>query len=286
MSTRRITSGRVGRAILGSIVAENNSLQSVVANANIELEPNGTGLVVSTADIQINAAKGLRLADSDSSNYVLIKSPATLSANYTLTLPPNDGDSGQSLITDGNGVLTWSSASVAVTDQSADTTIYYPTITTTTSGTLSAISTSSSKLTFQPNTGIFGSTALRATGGTASTTTTTGALVVTGGVGVSGQLTAATIVETSSIALKENINPINNALDLVLRLVGVTYDRTDNNEHEAGLIAEDVDKILPDLVSKDELGNPVGIKYTKLTAYLIEAVKSLKFEIDGLKGNK
>ena len=36
---------------------------------------------------------------------------------------------------------------------------------------------------------------------------------------------------------------------------------------------------------KDANGNPHGIQYTKLTAYLIEAVKSLKNEIDTLKGN-
>ena len=71
-----------------------------------------------------------------------------------------------------------------------------------------------------------------------------------------------------------------------MQLVGVTYDRKDNKEHEAGLIAEDVNKVLPDLVSKDANGDPHGIKYSKLTAYLIEAVKSLKQEIDQLKGNK
>jgi hypothetical protein len=70
-----------------------------------------------------------------------------------------------------------------------------------------------------------------------------------------------------------------------MQLVGVTYDRKDMDKHEAGLIAEDVNKIIPELVSKDADGNPHGIQYSKLTAYLIEAVKSLKNEIDTLKGN-
>jgi hypothetical protein len=143
----------------------------------------------------------------------------------------------------------------------------------------------------------------------ASTSTTTGSLIVTGGQGVSGNIyaggmqntpignitpstgaftsfTATTIVETSSIAFKENVNTIDNALDSIMQLVGVTYDRKDNKEHEAGLIAEDVNKVLPNLVSKDANGDPHGIKYSKLTAYLVEAVKSLKQEIDQLKGNK
>jgi hypothetical protein len=124
------------------------------------------------------------------------------------------------------------------------------------------------------------------TDGVASTTTTTGTLVITGGIGISGQMTATSIVETSSIVFKENINPIENALDLIMNLVGVTYDRKDNKEHEAGLIAEHVYKVAPDLVSLDKDGKPYGIKYTKIGAYLIESIKSLKTEIEELKGKK
>jgi hypothetical protein len=120
---------------------------------------------------------------------------------------------------------------------------------------------------------------------TASSTTGTGCAVFSGGIGIAGQMTATTIVETSSIVFKENVNPIEDALNKVMQLVGVTYDRKDMDKHEAGLIAEDVNKIIPELVSKDADGNPHGIQYSKLTAYLIEAVKSLKNEIDTLKGN-
>jgi len=123
------------------------------------------------------------------------------------------------------------------------------------------------------------------TANVASTTTGTGTLVVTGGLGVSGQLTAATIVETSSIAFKENVSPIDNALDAILQLTGVTYDRKDKSvTNEAGLIAEDVYKVIPEIVTKDANGKPYGIAYTKLTAYLIESIKSLKKEIEELKG--
>jgi hypothetical protein len=100
-------------------------------------------------------------------------------------------------------------------------------------------------------------------------------------------LTAANIVETSSVTLKENINFIDNGLNSILSLNGVTYDRKDgSSKNEAGLIAEDVYKILPNLVSLDKQGNPNGINYSKLSAYLIEAVKELKKEIETLKGSK
>ena len=99
-----------------------------------------------------------------------------------------------------------------------------------------------------------------------------------------GTLTTSSLTETSSIAFKENVNPITNALDTIMQLCGVTYDRIDNHESEAGLIAEDVNLVLPNLVSKNSNGDPHGVKYTKIIAYLIESIKELKQEINQLKG--
>jgi hypothetical protein len=98
-------------------------------------------------------------------------------------------------------------------------------------------------------------------------------------------LTVDTLVEASTIILKENINPIENALTKISNLNGVLYNRKGYTDIEAGLIAEDVSEVLPEVVSYDENGNPHGIKYTKLTAYLIEAIKSLNAEILELKKN-
>jgi hypothetical protein len=119
---------------------------------------------------------------------------------------------------------------------------------------------------------------------TSSSSTTTGSLVVTGGVGIGGRLTVTQIVETSTIAVKENVNPILDALNSIMQLTGVIYDRKDKSSvNEPGLIAEEVNKILPNLVTKDDNGNPYGIQYTKLVAYLIEAVKDQQHQIEELK---
>jgi hypothetical protein len=119
---------------------------------------------------------------------------------------------------------------------------------------------------------------------TASSSTTTGAIVVAGGIGVAGRITTTQLVETSSIELKEHVNPITNALESILNLTGVTYDRKDQSSfNEPGLIAEDVNKVLPNLVIKDEKGNPSGIQYTKVVAYLIEAIKDQQQQIEELK---
>jgi len=120
---------------------------------------------------------------------------------------------------------------------------------------------------------------------TSSTSVTSGAIVCNGGAGIAGSLfVGGTITELSAAEYKENILPITDALNSILQLTGVTYDRRDGSrKNEAGLIAQEVNKILPNIVSLDEHGHTAGIQYTKLTAYLIEAVKSLKSEIDALK---
>lgn len=101
----------------------------------------------------------------------------------------------------------------------------------------------------------------------------------------SGTLYAASgFSETSTIRVKENVEPIQNAIDTVMKLTGVTFDRTDNHKtNEPGLIAEEVERIIPNLVSRDAQGAADGVYYSKLTAYLIEAVKSLKSETEDLK---
>jgi hypothetical protein len=100
---------------------------------------------------------------------------------------------------------------------------------------------------------------------------------------VNGTFRATSITESSSIALKENVRPIEDSLSFIKKLNGVVYDRKDgSSKDEAGLIAEEVYKVLPNIVSLVD-GAPEAIQYTKLTAYLIEAVKSLMTEIDELK---
>ena len=136
-------------------------------------------------------------------------------------------------------------------------------------------------------------TTLAASGLVTSTNSTQGSsatagqsVLIGGGVGINGTLYTVGLVETSSIVFKENINPITGALAAILKLTGVTYDRKDTKKHEAGLIAEHVFKHVPELVALDEKGKPYGIHYTKVSAYLIECIKSLQEEIDQLKGKK
>jgi hypothetical protein len=188
----------------------------------------------------------------------------TLGANSTVTLSPASAN--VTISPSGSGVVTMAPATLGTLDNM------------TIGGTTRAAGYFT---TLQAN-GIF--TASNSTQG--STATAGQGALFGGGVGIAGTLYTVGLVETSSIAFKENINPINGALEAILKLTGVTYDRKDNKKHEAGLIAEEVYKFAPDLVALDEKGKPYGIHYTKISAYLIECIKTLQSEIDQLKGKK
>jgi hypothetical protein len=252
---RKVSAGLSGGAAVAGLQAFTTTLTSA-SNLDITVEPAGTGRFLINGNAQLLAQGDLRFADADSSNWVAFQSPATVAANVTWTLPSIDGTDDQVLTTNGSGTLSWTGKSIAVANNTTDSNTNFVLFSSVSSGNLVTSRVSTSALTFQPSTATFTCT----------------------------NLSAGSITETSSIALKENIEPIENALDSILKLSGVTYDRKDSQVHEAGLIAEWVDEVLPDLVTKDANGNAVGIKYSKLSAYLIECVKSLKQEIDSLKG--
>jgi hypothetical protein len=114
-------------------------------------------------------------------------------------------------------------------------------------------------------------------------TTTTSGYKLT----VNGSLGATSITETSALALKENLRNIEDPLDKVLQLVGKIYDRKDGSaKNEVGLVADDVIKVIPELVKSDSEGNPEGVNYTRLTVYLLESIKALKQEINDLRAGK
>jgi len=251
---RNVSAGFTGGSPVGGLQAFKTRL-TTRDNLDIIVDPAGTGRFVIEGNAQIQNQGDLRFADFDSSNWIAFRSPSVVAANYTLTLPSTVASSGGlALISDTSGNLSWGVSGSVLSDNTTDTNTNYIVFTTQTSGGLTASRVSTTGLTFQPGT---------------------------------GTLTCTNFVESSSLTLKENINPIENALETILKLEGVIYDRKDGSKKgEAGLIAESVNDVLPNLVTKDVLGNPIGINYTKFSAYLIEAVKSLKQEIDALKGKK
>jgi hypothetical protein len=88
----------------------------------------------------------------------------------------------------------------------------------------------------------------------------------------------------SSRRFKTDIHPLLGSLEKVEQLQGVSYVRKSNGQPEIGVVAEDVAKVAPELVTTNpKTGEIDGVDYSRLTALLVEAVKSQQTEINRLK---
>ena len=88
-----------------------------------------------------------------------------------------------------------------------------------------------------------------------------------------------TVTANSDETLKENVITIENALEKVLSLRGVEYDRIDSGDHQIGVIAQEVEEVVPAVVYGDEIKS---VAYGNLVGLLIEAVKTQQTQINEL----
>ena len=100
------------------------------------------------------------------------------------------------------------------------------------------------------------------------------------GVNITGVCTATDFNSTSDTSVKKNIQVIEDPLASIVRIEGVTFTWKDTGKNSAGVIAQNLEKVLPNLVSNGDLKS---VNYNGLIGYLIEAVKSQQAQIDELK---
>jgi hypothetical protein len=93
------------------------------------------------------------------------------------------------------------------------------------------------------------------------------------------------ITASSDAKLKENVSVIENAIDKVKQIRGVTYTRNDLGDdikRHAGVIAQEVEKVLPEVVDENDKGFKT-VAYGNMIGLLIEAIKEQQKQIDELK---
>jgi hypothetical protein len=109
---------------------------------------------------------------------------------------------------------------------------------------------------------------------------------------VSGDITANSVAGTSDRRFKTNIHPVDNALAKVKALQGVYFNWNQKDfpekdfgaQNELGLIAQEVEKVVPEIVSKDKSKEEYrSVKYDKLVALLVEAMKEQQKQIEQLQ---
>jgi len=151
----------------------------------------------------------------------------------------------------GSGYASGGAASAAtstVTDDTATNSTHYIKFASASTGNVAA-KVSSTKLTFNPST---------------------------------GQLTATDLNSSSDKRLKKNIKTVTSALDTVDALRGVTFEWKEGSGKAIGLIAQEVQEVLPEIVSADDNGY-LSIRYNNVVGILVEAIKELKADFEAYK---
>ncbi len=97
-----------------------------------------------------------------------------------------------------------------------------------------------------------------------------------------GQLNAVLFNTTSDRHVKTEIRPIENAVNLVNQINGVKFRWKDNGNKSVGLIAQEVEEILPELVDTNQ-SNRKSLNYNGIVGVLVEAVKEMSATINALK---
>ena len=184
---------------------------------------------------------------------------AAAAGSWTLTLPTTAGTSGYVLQTDGTGITSWTN-----------------TIATATTATNSAITNNAgvSSATWYPTFVSAG------TGNQPITVDSTSNILSY--VPSTGTLTATILNATSDARLKKNIAKIENPLDIISKLNGVRYQWINNDNLSAGLIAQEVEAVMPELVTETTDGMK-GINYNGVIGVLVESVKQLNSELTALR---
>tara|TARA_R100000388_G_scaffold55772_1_gene41306 strand:+ start:4401 stop:5390 length:990 start_codon:yes stop_codon:yes gene_type:complete len=99
----------------------------------------------------------------------------------------------------------------------------------------------------------------------------------------SGITVTGTVTETSDIAFKSDIEPITNTLDKLQQITGYKYKLDNSSINSMGVIAQDVEKVFPDLVHGDE--GSKTLQYSGLIGVLVEAVKELSAKVAVLEAS-
>lgn len=119
--------------------------------------------------------------------------------------------------------------------------------------------------------------------GNFSSTALTEKLEVDGNISATGSISAVgTIQSTSDITLKENLEIIENPIEKIKEINGYTYNMIGKDERFAGLVAQEVEKVLPEVVREHSSGTK-SLAYGNLMALLVETVKEQQKQIDELK---
>ena len=194
------------------------------------------------------------IANSGSSiGSILTSNVTTTYWSNTITANGSLGTTGQVLSSNATGGIYWSSlssASITITNDTSTVTNQYVPFFAISSGTVSLANVSSTKLYFVAST---------------------------------GSLSATAFNSLSDEKEKTNITQINNALTSVMNMRGVEFNWKETNIPSYGVIAQEIERVAPNVVTYNEETNTKSVNYMAIIGFLIEAIKELNDKVDKLE---
>jgi hypothetical protein len=87
----------------------------------------------------------------------------------------------------------------------------------------------------------------------------------------------------SDILRKKNVQTVQNAVEIVNQLRGVKFTWNDSEAKSFGVIAQEIEQVMPELVELNELLNAKTVNYSGIIAVLIESIKELSARVEELE---
>ena len=257
--------------------------QSISSNSNLELDPNGSGVVVFKGNSTRESGQ-FKLNCENNTHGITIKGPPhSADAMYTLTLPDTHGNANEVLKTDGSGNLSWtvqtSGGGASALNDLSDVSISGETA----GQVLKYNGTNWVNDTDNTGSGGGGGGGLP-TGVTYTGSGNTAIFDVTGNIRASQDITA---YYSSDRRFKDNLKRISEPNEKIKKINGYEFDWNDKHElykniHDVGVVAQEIEEVLPEVVIEREDGYK-AVKYEKIIALLIESNKDLLRRVEELE---
>ena len=276
--------GVTGITTLGSSSLVCPSISTSSSNANIELDPNGSGVVIFKGNSTRESGQ-FKLNCENNSHGITIKGPPhSANATYTLTLPDTDGNANEVLKTDGSGNLSWTAqtggggggasalndlSDVSISSLSSGQVLKY---------------NGSNWVNDTDATGGGGGGGGLPSGVTYTGSGNTAIFTVTGNIRATADITA---YYSSDRRFKDNLTRISEPNEKIKKINGYEFDWNDKHElykntHDVGVVAQEIEEVLPEVVTEREDGYK-AVKYEKIIALLIESNKDLLRRVEELE---
>jgi hypothetical protein len=242
----KINGGIAGNAGTATRLATARNINGVAFDGSAAISVNtNSSLTFNTSGTGGVSGSSFNGGSSLTVSYNTVGAPSTSGANATGTWSISITGSASSATTATDSTNT---TNVAVTDDVDSAATHYLYMGTGTTG-QNPVKVSSSKINFQPSTGDL--------------------------------TTAGNMTAYSDRRLKTDLKQIDNALDKLCDLTGYVFTRIDTGQRQTGLIAQDIQKVLPEALGHN--GEYMSVAYGNLAGLIVEAIKELREEVNEIK---